>query len=171
MRITMKTSINLAPHKFKSYEFLDKTNFQTSAPSEFVSDAVSKVASEIIIFAEKHLHEFQPRDDHRELLELTIVFLGGTLPKGFIQSQTSTNQVDGKIYLFEDLMFRELFKMTKKKKTKELQTYICMFTVLLHVKARFRASSTPSAPRIDLDLIHEMEWMEMDKYEVQNCGM
>ena len=52
-------------YKFKSYEFINKTNFQILASSEFVSNAVSKVASEIIIFAEKHLHKFQPPDDKR----------------------------------------------------------------------------------------------------------
>ena len=62
MKITT-TTINYMLYRFKSYEFINKTNFQTTASRESVSDAVSKVASEIIIFAVKHQHKFQPLDD------------------------------------------------------------------------------------------------------------
>ena len=55
--------------------------FKQMASSEFISNAVSKVAIGITIFDEKHLHKFQPHDDCRKLLWLTILFLDGTLPK------------------------------------------------------------------------------------------
>jgi hypothetical protein len=36
----------------------------------------------MISFAQKQLKQFQPRDDYKELLNLTIIFLGGTPEKG-----------------------------------------------------------------------------------------
>ena len=37
---------------------------------------------DVIMFALGQLEKFQPRDDYCELLELAIIFLGGTRPRG-----------------------------------------------------------------------------------------
>ena len=60
-----------------SWKFIDRSNYVTVRSDKVLTSAVSSVASEIIAFAESQLQQFQPRDDYRELLELTIIFLGG----------------------------------------------------------------------------------------------
>ena len=52
-------------------------SYKTSASDKVIKKAVSTVAEDIINFSEHQLQTFQPRDDYRELLELTIMFLGG----------------------------------------------------------------------------------------------
>jgi len=37
---------------------------------------------DVITFAQSQLNKFQPRDDYCELLELSIIFLGGTPERG-----------------------------------------------------------------------------------------
>lgn len=58
-------------------------------------------------------------------------------------------------------MLRSQFKMTKREEKGIAD--VCLFTVILYIKAWFRAPSAPSAPRVDLDLIKEI-----DKYKEQN---
>lgn len=58
-------------------------------------------------------------------------------------------------------MLRSQFKMTKKEEKGIAD--VCLFTVTLYVKAWFRAPSAPSSPRVDLELIKEI-----DKYKAQN---
>jgi len=63
-------------------QFIDLTAFQTSLSDQSMSTAVSPVATNITAFAEMQLSQYQPREDYRELLELTIIFLGGVPSRG-----------------------------------------------------------------------------------------
>ena len=148
-----------------SWEIIDRSNFQASSSNDIVHSAVSSVANEIIAFAENQLQQFQPRDDYRELLELTIMFLGGVpsqgcsfkAPAGLHRARWMAKA----IYSLKIWMLRSQFKMTKKEEKGIAD--VCLFTVTLYVKAWFRALSAPSSPRVDLELIKEI-----DKYKAQN---
>ena len=148
-----------------NWEFIDRSRFQTSSSDEIVYKAVSKVASEITAFAETQLQQFQPRDDYRELLELTIMFLGGVPSRGCSFKAPAglhrARWMAKAIYSLKIWMLRSQFKMTKREEKGIAD--VCLFTVILYIKAWFRAPSAPSAPRVDLDLIKEI-----DKYKEQN---
>ncbi|GBM13916.1 hypothetical protein AVEN_152354-1 [Araneus ventricosus] len=47
----------------------------------FIHGEVINNLSDIIVFAKIQLEDFQPQDDYKALLELTIVFLGGGTQK------------------------------------------------------------------------------------------
>jgi len=65
---------------------IDKSQFQTAVDDDFCTEVLTKLTNlkeEVIDFAKQILFSsHQPRDDYRELLELTIIFLGDTPPRG-----------------------------------------------------------------------------------------
>ncbi|KAK0050926.1 hypothetical protein Bpfe_019652 [Biomphalaria pfeifferi] len=60
------------------WQDIDQTNFDTASDEV----AITSFKEHVIRFAETTLAISQPRDDYEELLELTIIFLGGSPPKG-----------------------------------------------------------------------------------------
>jgi hypothetical protein len=72
----------------------------------------------MISFTQKQLKQFQPRDDYKELLNLTIIFLGGTPEKG-ISVRTPAGRHRARwmakaIYSLKVYLFREQIKLTKR---------------------------------------------------------
>ena len=68
--------------RFQSqWQFVDRSSCQTAASDADISRSVSGVDSDVIAFVNAQLEQFQPRDDYQELLQLTVIFLGGTLAK------------------------------------------------------------------------------------------
>ena len=47
-------------------------------------NTVANVADEMIYFATGQIKQFQPQNDYKEFLELTIVFLGGVTSCGVL---------------------------------------------------------------------------------------
>ena len=54
---------------------------------DMIAEEIADIAESIIKFAKNQLEKFQPRDDYKELFHLTIIFLGGTLPRGAFASR------------------------------------------------------------------------------------
>jgi hypothetical protein len=146
-------------NRFKNtWQFINRADFQTASSDERVFTAVSHVITDIIAFAEMQTLLYQPRDDYRELLDLTIIFLGGTPSKGIsFRAPAGLHQARWMakvIYALKIWMFRSQFKLTKRQE--KALADICQFTVIIYVKAWFQASSAPSAPRIDLQLLKDI---------------
>ena len=146
-------------NRFKNtWQFINRADFQTASSDECVFTAVSHVITDIIAFAEMQTLLYQPRDDYRELLDLTIIFLGGTPSKGIsFRAPAGLHQarwMAKAIYALKIWMFRSQFKLTKRQE--KALADICQFTVIIYVKAWFQASSAPSAPRIDLQLLKDI---------------
>ena len=59
----------------QNWSFLDQANYETSLELGEIPDAVKQ---EILEFAQNQLLRESVRDDYRELLELSIIFLGGS---------------------------------------------------------------------------------------------
>lgn len=155
------------------WEFIDRSNYDTATSDEKLLGAVSSIASEIIAFAERQLEQFQPRDDYRELLELTITFLGG-LPSRGISFKTPAGLHRARwmaksIYSLKIWMFKRQFKLTKREE-KGLAD-ISLFTVMIYIKTWFQAPNAPSAPRIDLDLLKDLEKYKEHNAAIANIAM
>jgi len=63
---------------------IDKSQFQTAVDDAFCAEVFTKLTNlkEVVAFAKQVLlSSHQPRDDYRELLESTIIFLGDTPPR------------------------------------------------------------------------------------------
>jgi hypothetical protein len=72
----------------------------------------------MVSFAQKQLKQFQPRDDYKELQNLTIIFLGGTPGKGIFRAPAGLHHqatwIAKTIYSLKGYIFREQFKLTKR---------------------------------------------------------
>ena len=66
----------------KSWVLFDSTKYHTAHSDKNVSTALTNITYKRIVFCKDQLQIFQPRDDYRELLELSIVFLGGVPLRG-----------------------------------------------------------------------------------------
>jgi len=137
------------------WPYINQSAYQTALSDEQTARAVADVGRQVTAFAENQLEKFQPRADYRELLELTIVFLGGVPRKGIsFKSPAGLHRarwMAKAIYSLKIWMFQGQFKLTTRE-TKGLQK-ICLFAVQLYVEAWFTAPSACSAPRQDLQLL------------------
>ena len=61
---------------------IDKTNFQAGSSDEYVEEKVCLVRQDVLSFAYAHLQSLQVRNDYREFLELSVIFLGGVPIRG-----------------------------------------------------------------------------------------
>jgi hypothetical protein len=141
---------------------IDQNKFSTISSDPDALRCVENVASSTIVFAENQLKDFQPRDDYKELLQLTIIFLGGVPSKGIsFRAPAGLHRarwMAKAIYCFKLFMFKDQFKLTKR----ELKaiTEICVFVVVVYVRCWFQAPAASSAPRNDLWLLKQLKSFE-----------
>ena len=141
-----------------NWEFIDRSTYDIIASDEALHSAVSGVASQIVEFAKRQLEQFQPRDDYRELLELTIIFLGGVPARGVsFRAPAGLHRarwMAKSIYSLKIWMLKGQFKLTKREQKGIAD--ICLFTVKLYVTAWYQAPYAPFAPRLDLQLLKDI---------------
>lgn len=123
---------------------------------------VEEVTTAMIAFAAHQLTQFQPRDDYKELLNLIIVFLGGTPERGAsFRAPAGLHRgrwMAKSIYALNLYLFREQLKLTKRE-LKGIKD-ICIFTVTIYAKYWFQAPFAWSAPRNDLQLLKDLKAYE-----------
>jgi hypothetical protein len=143
----------------KTWNSIDATEYQTSSSDALVSGMISDSRTDILTFANEQLLLHQPRDDYRELLHLTISFVADVrIPDTTFKAPAGLHRarwMAKAIYALKIWMFREQFKLTKQEE-KGIGD-ICVFTVLLYVRAWFRAPSALCAPRLDLQLLKDID--------------
>ena len=141
-----------------NWEFIDRSTYDIIASDEALHSAVSGVASQIVEFAKRQLEQFQPQDDYRELLELTIIFLGGVPARGVsFRAPAGLHRarwMAKSIYSLKIWMLKGRFKLTKREQKGIAD--ICLFTVKLYVTAWYQAPYAPFAPRLDLQLLKDI---------------
>ena len=117
------------------------------------------IRQNIIDFAEKQLQDHQPRDDYRELLELSIIFQGGIPPRGaHLMKPTPVHHarwMAKMIYSFKVWMFRGQFNLTCYEE-KGIWEF-CLFVVIIYLKAWFTAPIAACAPHFDLQLLKDLK--------------
>ena len=96
------------------WKFIQSDKFQVASSDPLVESLVAPHRSDILEFAHRHLATAQPRDDYREFLELSVVFLGGVpsrrtrfrIPGAMHQAQWMAKA----IYTIKMWLFRAQFK-------------------------------------------------------------
>lgn len=135
-----------------NWPYIDQTTYQTMSSEHQIVNELADVSKEMVTFAHDQLIRFQPGDDYRELLELTIIFLGEVPVKGVSFKAPAelhrARWMAKVIYSFKIWMFRGQFRLTASEEKGLKQ--ICIFAVRLYIRAWFTA---PSAPRHDLQLL------------------
>ena len=103
------------------------------------------------------LRFYHERMDYKELLELSLIFIGGNVPnfKQFrLPGATSHARFMAKaIYIYKMFLFRDEFKMT----SKELDGIrnVCIFLTRVYVRFWFNCTNATEAPRRDLQIIKD----------------
>jgi len=83
MQYVLKSpEIELFGHFKVIWHLLDKSSFSTAVEDENMASIIAPWKDSVTEFAIDQLEKRQVRDDYRELLELSVVFLGGTPPRG-----------------------------------------------------------------------------------------
>jgi len=138
--------------RFKDqWEYLDRGSFQTASSDSSVETQVGTCRSDILKFAHTQLEAVQPRDDYREFLELSVIFLGDVPDRGIrFQAPGAMHRARWMakvIYAIKMWLFCGQLKMTvtEKRGFRDLATY----AVLVHLRAWMTASCAVEAPLND----------------------
>lgn len=149
----------------KDWAKIDQTKFQTGINDAKVKEIVDVVKVDVVNFCENELKKGTFRDDYKELLELTLIFLGqkeGVIkfrPPGAIHHARWMAKA---IYSLKIFMFSSQFHLT----TKELNALrdICLFIVKFYVKIWFQCTKPLQAPRLDLQFMKDIKaYASVDK--------
>ena len=144
--------------RFQSqWEFLDKNNFTTIATTELAETVVNP---NVITWAEKSLKERKDlRDDYREFIELSLIFMGVTPPRGIHFMAPGpmhrARWMSKVLYSLKVWMFHQQFKLTDKENNNLLQ--MCIFSVKIYLKAWIEAPLSAAAPNNDLKLFKSIQ--------------
>src|SRR6218665_686784 len=80
--VSKSPEIELFGHFKNIWHLLDKSSFSTAVEDDNMASIIATWKDSVTEFAIDQLEKRQVRDDYRELLELSVVFLGGTPPRG-----------------------------------------------------------------------------------------
>jgi hypothetical protein len=148
------------------WDQIDKLKFRTAIGDIKVSAIISQdIRERVLDFALQRFEETQPRADYRELLSLTIIFLGGTPPSGVtFKSPGALHRARWMarlLYAFKLYIFgttntvNGLFKLTAHEEA-GLRELLCFAIAGGYIEAWFSAPDVISAPRNDIILLQRL---------------
>lgn len=133
-------------------------NYYIGLNNTVVKSLVENKKDLIIEFCNKELKERQCREDYRELLELTVIFLGAIPPRGITFRYPGAfhhaRWMSKAIYSFKIFMFQNQFQC----QAKEINAFrdICIFLINIYVRTWFRAPFAIEAPLNDYNLLKSL---------------
>lgn len=137
---------------------IDSTEFDSGLDDDIIASVLSVEECEYVIsFCQETLQNKQPRRDYKELLELTIVFLGGSVPNFEFRSpgpNSHARWMSKCIYSFKTFLVRKQLSLEQEKLDGFRNT--CLFLVRVYVPYWFRCSKSVEAPNQDLNLIKKI---------------
>lgn len=139
---------------------IDQSLFETGATDAEVSPLLADDIGAITAWCEQTLDErVDLRGDYRELVELCLIFVGGT-PRGGAHFRTPgamhhARWMSKVLYAMKMWMFRGQFRLTVKEE-RGLKA-MCLFTARVYVQAWTNASLPAAAPRSDLQLLKKLD--------------
>jgi len=161
-KLIVTTGPNIALfHKFKNkWETIDKTKYLDFTTDLSVYNALKNISAEIITYAREKLAERQPRNDYKELLQLTLIFLGDKTNVEFKApgAYHLARWMSKAIYCFKIFLFRDQFKLNKNEEKSVGE--ICVFLVHSYIKVWFSASDTVEAPLNDIIFLKNLVELE-----------
>lgn len=160
--------------RFKnSWTNINQEHFKSVSTDTSLFKDCESISDYIISFAKDQLTLYHPRDDYKELLQLIVIFLGGTFekpitfraPAGLHRARWMAKA----IYSLKIFLFRDQFAMSKK----ELQGIkdICLFTVRVYAKYWYTAPSAASAPGNDLQLLKDLKMYERINEKISKAAL
>lgn len=139
----------------RSWSTIDHSKFEPGVRNAEVLAAVQSDMQSVLEFTQSQLHMPHAREDYREMLELAVIFLGGTPSRGIRfrapGAMHHARWMSKILYSFKIWMFRNQFKLTSRE-NKGIRN-ICIFVVKEYLRAWFTAPLPLQAPRNDLKLL------------------
>lgn len=139
----------------QAWSSLDHNKYKVGCDNEVAMSALDRDRQDIREFVLSQLTLNHPRDDYFEFLNLVLIFLGDVPPNG-VRFRTPgalhhARWMAKALYALKMWMFRGQFKLTNREAKGLLD--VCIFTVLVYVRAWFSAPLSASAPNNDLLLL------------------
>ncbi|XP_044577706.1 uncharacterized protein LOC123260590 [Cotesia glomerata] len=149
----------------KEWDKIDKTKYKAGIEDTIVADTLSNKKNEISSFIKKCLQLKQARDDYKDFLELSLVFLG-EMPQDQVYFKYPgavhhARWMAKAIYCLKIFIFRNEFVLT----SKELNSLrkICIFIVMVYLNAWFSTTSATTAANHDLEFLKKLiEYKEIN---------
>lgn len=139
-----------------SWGDLDKKKFEGGLSDEKIAAVLKNHIEEIYVFCRKVLNnQVKPHDDYRECLRLCLIFIG-KIPSEEVKffkpgSFSRARWIVKAIYCLKIFLFRHVFCLTASEK--QAVREICIFTLIVYLKAWFEAPFANAAPNNDLKFL------------------
>jgi len=167
--VSKSPNMELFGHFKDFWPRIDQDSFCTAAADENLADIIAPWKDDVIKFALGQLQNFQPRDYYCELLELAIIFLGGTPERGirfrYPGAIHRARWMARAIYSLKMWLFRKQYEPlqpgtgTRKSRGPSYSQQmwhhlqeVCLFVTRVYLKYWFESPASDSAPRHDLAL-------------------
>ncbi|XP_074111077.1 uncharacterized protein LOC141535152 [Cotesia typhae] len=141
----------------KKWDEIDQSNFTAGICDKKVLEVITPIKDEILKFVNNQIEMDHCRDDYRELLELSLIFLGTTTTNITFKHPGPVHHarwMAKAIYSLKIFLFRNEFHLTKSEINGLRE--LCLFIIIFYLKAWFTASCAITAPNNDLTLIKEL---------------
>lgn len=142
----------------KDWPTINQSNFEPGIRSSFIKRQLEDISDDIIEFCQNELENKFVRDDYKELLVLTLIFLGedsGQIrfrPPGAMHHARWMSKA---IYALKMFMFSKVFSMSEIEK--EALILFCLFIIRFYVRAWTRCTHAMEAPLQDLNFLKEID--------------
>ena len=137
---------------------INTAHFENGCEDTFVRTAIQDIRDDTVAFCLKCLNSLQDRDDYKELLELTIIFLGVLPPRGIVFKYPGAfhhaRWMSKAIYCLKIFMFRKQFHLTVTEENAVRD--ICIFLVHSYVVTWFTAPNAIQAPLNDFMFLKKL---------------
>ncbi|ESN94365.1 hypothetical protein HELRODRAFT_164196 [Helobdella robusta] len=141
------------------FNSINQADYHTIMDDESLNSKVEQHKEGIVSFCLTQLEQFQPRCDYRELLELSLILLGETPPRGVRVLQPGAlhraRWMARLIYAFKLYMYRHQFLLTRVEE-KGICRFI-VFGICVYLRSWFTAPDLLSAARHDLQLVKRIQ--------------
>ena len=183
--VSRSSKIEIFSHFRDFWPNIDQSKYRTALDDVDASEHVDDIRESIITFAMQQLNTKHPRDDYEELLQLTVIFLGATPPKGirfrYPGAVHRARWMARAIYAIKMWLFRDQFHIQQRQSTTRasVQSHsrmvwkhllrVSLFVTTTYVKYWFTCPSAGEAPRNDLQFLKALHSYP-DK-EVSNAAL
>ena len=131
----------------KKWAFIDQSCYQLGPTDEHLKKHILLVLADILSFANAEFRVKHPRDDYRELLELTIILLRESLPGGVVLSvQVHSIMLAGCQKCCIASRFGFFVTNLTSQRKKRLESEKCLFCSLFYVRSWMKCSLLTEAP-------------------------
>ncbi|XP_044586532.1 uncharacterized protein LOC123266358 [Cotesia glomerata] len=141
-----------------SWKNIDQTKYETGIQDSIINKEVHGKKDEIISFIVTELQKKHDRDDYKELLELVLIFLGGTPKNGIKFRAPGPNHharwMAKALYALKIFIFKKQFKVNATE-VNGLR-YVFLFLVNFYTVSWFNAPSAIKSSYQDLNLIKNL---------------